>query len=117
MSAGGAANGVIFLRPQEGKKDELEQFLIKNLKDIRENVAGVLIAFYFWSDEKQEFVVVESFKSTQAMFEYGNSQYHEGMVAKVIELGVTPFQAFTDQSNSQELKDFRTTGQATHFDV
>ncbi|KAH8688959.1 hypothetical protein BGW36DRAFT_412471 [Talaromyces proteolyticus] len=115
MSAGGAANGVILLQPQEGKKNELEQYLSKNLTDIRENVPGVLIAFHFWAEEKNQFVVVESFESTAAMFEYGNSMYHEGLVSKVVDLAITPIEALSDQDTSQELKDFRKTSQAVHF--
>ncbi|KAL4866591.1 hypothetical protein BDV12DRAFT_199068 [Aspergillus spectabilis] len=115
MSTGGLASGLIFLRPQEGKKEELNAFLDKNLSDIRENVNGVLVAFYFWSARKNEFVVVESFESTEAMFTYGNSKYHEDLVSKVIELGITPFEAYTSQDERQELEDFRNTEQAVHF--
>lgn len=49
------------------------------------------------------------------MFAYGNSKYHEDLVSKVIELGVTPFEAFTSQDDQQELEDFRNTEQAIHF--
>ncbi|KAF4175700.1 hypothetical protein CNMCM8694_006622 [Aspergillus lentulus] len=115
MSTGGLASGVIFLRPQEGKTEKLKAFLEKNLSDIRENVDGVLVTFYFWSARKNQFVVVESFESTEAMFAYGNSKYHEDLVSKVIELGVTPFEAFTSQDDQQELEDFRNTEQAIHF--
>jgi hypothetical protein len=87
MSTGCPASGIIFLRPQEGKREEvrldtitcdivifclwkapgdftdvmnqLNAFLEKNLIDIRENVNGVLVAFFFWSAKKNEFVVIE----------------------------------------------------------
>jgi hypothetical protein len=58
---------------------------------------------------------MRSFESTEAMFTYGNSKYHEDLVSKVIELGITPFEAFTNQDEQQQLENFRNTEQAVHF--
>jgi hypothetical protein len=43
----------------EKPSTQVEAFLTKNLKDIRDNVAGVLVAYHFWASEKGVFVVVE----------------------------------------------------------
>jgi hypothetical protein len=64
---------------------------------------------------ERELTELRSFETTEAMFAYGNSKYHEDLVSKVIELGVTPFEAFTSQDDQQELEDFRNTEQAIHF--
>ncbi|KAL3465632.1 hypothetical protein BJX64DRAFT_50199 [Aspergillus heterothallicus] len=115
--SGGPANGVILVRPLEGKKSEVEAFLTKNLKDIRENVPGVLIAYHFWASEKNLFVVVESFDSLESMFKYGNSKYHEGMVGDIMELVQKPLEAFSDQDSSEAMQEFRKTAQAEHISV
>jgi hypothetical protein len=108
--------------------------LTKNLKNIRLNVAGVVVAYHFWAEKKGEFVVVErfvpeemralgrnsflsSFQSTKSMFEYGNSKYHEGLVAGIVKLVESPIEGHTDQDASDELHNFRTTDQAVHFRV
>ncbi|KAE8382414.1 hypothetical protein BDV26DRAFT_253435 [Aspergillus bertholletiae] len=117
MISGGFANGVIFVRPLDGKKSEVDAFLTKNLQDIRDNVPGVRIAYHFWVREKNQFVVVESFESTQAMFNYGNSEYHEGLVSQIIGLVEKPLEALSDQDSTEELHGFRKSGQAAHINV
>ncbi|KAH8691543.1 hypothetical protein BGW36DRAFT_432093 [Talaromyces proteolyticus] len=114
--SGDPANGVLVLRPLTGKKDELDKFLAKNLRDIR-NVPGVVIAYHFWVEEKGQFIVIESFESTEAMFKYGNSEYHERMVSDIVKLVETPMEAFSDQGSTEELQGFRRTAQAAHIGV
>ncbi|KAL3482679.1 hypothetical protein BJX62DRAFT_245656 [Aspergillus germanicus] len=113
----GPANGVILVRPLEGKNSEVDAFLTKNLKDIRDNVAGVLIAYHFWASEKNSFVVVESFDSVEAMFNYGNSSYHEGLVGQIMDLVQKPVEAFSDQDASEGMQEFRNSAQSEHINV
>jgi hypothetical protein len=51
------------------------------------------------------------------MFEYGNSEYHKNLVAMFTKLTEEPLQAKTDVGDSSELKEFRKTDQAGHFDL
>jgi hypothetical protein len=61
--------------------------------------------------------VLESFDSVEAMFNYGNSSYHEGLVGQIMDLVQKPIEAFSDQDASEGMQKFRNSAQSEHFNL
>ncbi|KAH8697512.1 hypothetical protein BGW36DRAFT_427470 [Talaromyces proteolyticus] len=107
---------VISIRPKEGKFTELLNFVSPTLKEIQENVAGVVHAYEFVVSGKEEVIVLERFRSNNAMFNYFNSDYHEGLVNKLLPLAQEPID-IRSSANLDQLQDWKSGSQGGHFTV
>jgi len=79
---------VAFLKPAEGKKDEVKQGLDALIAKVQEGEDGVLRYQYYWDEKGQQFIFVELYKDMEAIANHRAQPYMVEMKAKAEEEGL-----------------------------